>query len=155
MRTVADTPLNPLQFNLWQALQKLESVPVDIKREPLFRQGQRSRGIYMVEAGEVKLLLSSEAGTVEKLEIAGPGSVLGLSETVSGGEHKLTAEAGENARISHIDRESFLRSLSNDHELCLQIVHLLSENLHRLYYRCRSLAFSEGRSGRNGSREAN
>jgi CRP/FNR family transcriptional regulator, dissimilatory nitrate respiration regulator len=143
---VSNISVNPLGFNLWQALHQLECAPIEISHQPLFQRGQRSRGIYLVEAGEVKLLLSSKSGRAQKLEVAGPGTVLGLSETVSGGEHKLTAEASANARIFYIDRDSFLQSLSNDHQLCLQVVRLLSENLHLLYYCCRSLAFPDTRS---------
>jgi CRP-like cAMP-binding protein len=83
VRAVPDAFANPFRFDLWQALHKLKSVPVEIKSDPLFRRGQRSRGIYLVEAGEVKLLLCSESAGMQKLEVAGPGTVLGLSETDS------------------------------------------------------------------------
>ncbi len=94
----------------------------------------------MVEEGRVKLLLSPETVVAREFEIVGAGAVLGLAETLTGGEYCLTAEAAEDARISRIDRQSFLNQLHHDQQLCLQIVHLLSEDLHGLYHRFRRMA---------------
>jgi len=153
---VADYPSNPLQLDLWQALHGLRSVPVDAKGKPLFQRGQPSQGIYLVEEGEVKLLLSSGSNAEARpFEVAGPGAVLGLSETVSGGTYKLTAEAGDGARISYIERDAFLHFLHRDHQLCLQIVRLLSEDLHSLYYRCRCMTPGGGRSGKSADPRVN
>jgi len=146
--SVAESPLNPLQVDLWQALQGLKAARVEPRGEPLFRQGQPSRGIYLVEEGEVRLLLAPDSNAGQAFEVAGPGAVLGLSEAMSGGDYKLTAEAAAGARISYVDRNSFLQFLRKNHSVCLQIVRLLSEDLHSLYYRCRCIAQAGG-SGPN------
>ena len=99
----------------------------------------------MVEEGRVRLLLVPERPGSVSFEIAGPGSVLGLAETLSGADYKLTAEAPLGTRVTHIDRQRFLKRLSEDQHLCLQIVQLLSEDLHSLYHRVRTLAPLSGR----------
>jgi len=138
----------PLQLDLWQSLQNLKPVALEPKGGTLFRAGDPVAGIYLVEEGQVHLSLPPGPRRLQPkpaFEIAGPRSVLGLCETVTGGEYKLTAEVAEGARISHISRRAFLHFMRRDHQLCLQIVRLLSEDLHCLYYHFRCTAQSGSR----------
>ena len=152
---MADQPSNPLQLDLWQALQELGPARLEATDKPLFQRGQPANAIYLVEEGEVRLLLSSlSKGHEIDFEVASVGSVLGLSEAVSGGTYKLTAEAVRGARVSCIAREKLMNFLQRDHQRCLQIVRLLSEDLHSLYYRCRCLA-PAGRPGRRADLRVN
>ena len=151
---------NPLQPDFWQALRNLGPVPVEPNEKPLFRAGEPSAGLYLVEEGEVRLYLGLksrrlESKTTQPLEIAGPGSVLGMSETVTGGDYKLTAEPLPGARVSFIERTAFLNVLRQNHELCIHIVRMLSEDLHSLYYRCRCSASSASWSAKNPSAAPN
>ena len=112
----------------------------------LFRRGDACRGIYMVEEGRIRLLLAADGPSAVAFEIEGPGSVLGLAETMSGADYKLTAEVLSGTRVTHIDRQRLLNRLSEDRRLCLQIVQLLSEDLHSLYHRFRTLGLLSRRS---------
>lgn len=125
----------PFHLDLWLALHALEPSGVDCEQKTLFRRGEPCRGLYMVEEGCVRLHLFPQPGGALAFETVGTGAVLGLAETMTGGEHRLTAEAVEGARISHIDRNAFMDRLQKNHQLCLQIVLLLSEDLHGLYQR--------------------
>lgn len=141
---------NPLPPDVWQALHHIGPIPVESREKPLFLAGEPSAGLYMVEEGEVRLYLEQKSTRPESkpsqaLEIAGPGSVLGMSETMTGGDYKLTAETLPGARVSFIERTVFLNVLRQDHELCIHIVRMLSEDLHRLYYRCQCLVPSGSR----------
>ena len=120
-------------LDLWLALHRLGPTEVDCRQGTLFRQGESCQGVYLVEEGRVKLLLATETTKARELEIVGPGAVLGLAESLTGGVYRLTAEV-QNARISCIERDSFLHQLHQDQQLCLQIVPLLSEDLHSLYH---------------------
>jgi len=122
-------------LDLWLALHALGPCGVDCAQKTLFRRGEPCRGLYMVEEGSVRLHLSPQVSGAREFETVGTGAVLGLAETMTGGEYKLTAEAAEGARVSHIDRTSFMDRLQQNHQLCLQIVQLLSEDLHSLYHR--------------------
>jgi CRP-like cAMP-binding protein len=122
-------------LDLWLALHALGPSGVDCAQKTLFRRGEPCRGLYMVDEGSVKLFLSPPVNGIQEFETVGVGAVLGLAETMTGGEYKLTAEAVEGARISHIDRTSLMDRLQQNHQLCLQIVHLLSQDLHSLYHR--------------------
>jgi CRP-like cAMP-binding protein len=132
--------------DLWQALHELAPSAVDPSLKTLFLRGDACRGIYMVEEGRVRLLLAPERPSSVAFEIAGPGSVLGLAETLSGADYKLTAQAQLGTRLTYIDRQRFLIHLSEDQHFCLQIVQLLSEDLHSLYHRVRTLLPQSGRS---------
>jgi CRP-like cAMP-binding protein len=126
--------------DLWQALHGLGPCAIDSGPKTLFRRGEVCRGIFMVEKGEVNLLLSPEPKSAHTFEIVGCGSVLGLAETMSGADYKLTAEASAGTRVTHLDRQYLLDRLYKDQHLCLQIVQLLSEDLHSLYHRFRALS---------------
>lgn len=141
----------PSHLDLWLALQALGPSPVDCAQKTLFRCGEPCRGLYMVEEGSVSLRLSPQAGTGAAFETVGAGAVLGLAETMTGAEHKLTAEALEGARVSHIDRTSFMDRLQQNHQLCLQVVQLLSEDLHSLYHRFLAMVPASGPGSKSGS----
>ena len=145
----------PLRAELGQALRSLPWVPVESEAEPLFRCGEPPRGVYLVETGEVRLWLTAKSKPGRCFEIAGPGSVLGLSETMTGGDYKLTAEPGEGARVSYIERSVFLHCLRRDHQLCMHIVRLLSEDLHSLYCQSRVLVHGGSRNDMAASRRVN
>jgi CRP-like cAMP-binding protein len=123
----------------------MDPVPVEAGIGPLFRRGQPPKGIYLVLEGQVRLQIAPEAKPGEVWETAGPGTVLGLAETMGGGDYKLTAEPAPGARIGFIDRHDLLKCLHRDQQLCMQIVRLLSEDLRGLYFRFRCLAESTSR----------
>lgn len=131
------------QLNLWQALHNLAPVAVESAGRPLFRSGEPPQGIYLVEEGRVRLCISSQPRPEQVFEVAGAGSVLGLSESVSGEDYKLTAEAEAGARVSYIERGVLLHCLRNDKCLCMEIVRFLSEDLHSLYYQFRRIGHAK------------
>jgi CRP-like cAMP-binding protein len=111
----------------------------------LFQQGSAAKGVYLVVSGEVRLLLPTGPGQKQLLEIAGPGAVLGLSESMNGEKYRITAEAGDRTTAVFIPRQEFLAFLSERGDLCMQIVRLLSEDLHALYHKFRSISAHPGR----------
>lgn len=136
---MAERYLVPPQVDLWQALHRLAPTAVMINRMPLFRSGEPARRVFLVEAGRVSLHVSAQPDARQPFEIAPAGSVLGLSECMTGEDYKLTAQPGPGSKISYIDREVLLVRLRRDQKVCLQVVHFLSESLHNLYYQLRQL----------------
>jgi CRP-like cAMP-binding protein len=111
----------------------------------LFQQGSAAKGVYMVECGEVRLLLEAGGCPKQLLEVAGPGSVLGLSESMRGGNYRVTAEAGYPTTVVFIPRHEFLAFLRVHGDFCMQVVGLLSEELNGLYHKFRSISAHPGR----------
>jgi CRP-like cAMP-binding protein len=77
--------------------------------------------------------------------------VLGRSEAISGYLCKLTARAAERTRVAYVSRENLLEFLRQHQAFCMQIVRLLSEDLHLLYgkYRYESNLASRLRKGKS------
>ena len=137
-----------LSPDLYQALHGIKSVKVYSKGATLFRRGMPVTGTYVVDSGRVRILLPTLQGRPQLLEIAGPGTILGLSETMSGDDYRVTAQADDHVTVSFIARESFLEFLRLNCEYCMQIVRLLSEDLHGLYHKFRSISARPGRPRR-------
>lgn len=134
-----------LSPDLWQALHGIKSVRVYPKGTTLFRQGSAVDGVYVVESGQVRVLLPAGQDHPQLLEVVGPGAILGLSESMSGDSHRVTAEAGDHTTVGFIPRQSFVEFLREHCDFCMQIVRLLSEDLHGLYHKFRSISAHPGR----------
>jgi CRP/FNR family transcriptional regulator, cyclic AMP receptor protein len=111
----------------------------------LFREGQSARGIFVLCDGRAKLSVCSESGKHLVLRIAGPGEVLGLSAALAGSPHEITAELLDDAQVAIVKRKDLLRFLHEHREACLQVVNLLSQDLHIAYDRVRSLGLGRSR----------
>jgi CRP-like cAMP-binding protein len=141
------TPPTPGQLSseLLQALDGIKSVRVFPKGAALFQRGSPAAGVYVVESGEVCILLPTGQRQKQLLETVGPGTVLGLSETMSGEKCRITAEAGAETTVAFIPRAEFLEFLRERADFCMQVVRLLSEDLHALYHKFRSISAHPGR----------
>jgi len=98
----------------------------------------------VVESGEVRILLPTGQNQ-QLLEVAGPGTLLGLSESMSGDNYRVTAEASDHTTVAFISRESFVSFLQGHGDFCMAVVRLLSEDLHGLYQKFRSISAHPGR----------
>lgn len=136
-----------LSPDLWQALHGMKSVRVYPKGAMLFQQGGPVNGVYLVESGQVRILLPmpAEQSRHQLLEIAGPGAILGLSEAMSGDSYRVTAEAEGHTTVAFIPRGNFLKFLRDHCEFSMQVVRLLSEDLHALYHKFRNISAHPGR----------
>ncbi len=134
-----------LSPDLLQALHGIKSVRLFSEGATLFRQGSAATGVYVVESGEVRVLLETGQSQKQLLEVAGPGTILGLSESMTGEEYQITAEADDEATAAFIPREQFLKFLREHCDFCMQVVRLLSEDLHGLYQKFRSISAHPGR----------
>jgi len=124
--------------DLWHALETIKSSRHYEPHEFLYRDGEPCAGIYLVEAGEINLLLQGREKRYKAFETVRAGAVLGLCEAMSGSPHKLTAEAAGPVEVAYIERMALMKYLAKHCEVCMQIVALLSEDLHGLYRRCRT-----------------
>ena len=137
-----------LSPDLWEALHGIKSLRIYPKGARLFQQGTAVNGVFVIESGEVRVLLPTAQNRLQLLEIAGPGTILGLSESMSGEQYRVTAEAGDHTTVAFIPRESFVDFLRERGDFCMQVVRLLSEDLHGLYHKFRSISAHPGRPRR-------
>ena len=109
------------------------------KGAKLFQQGVVATGVDLVESGEARVLLPTGQSQKQLLEDVGPGTMLGLSESMSGERYRITAEAGEPTTAAFVPRERFLEFLREPGDFCMEVVWLLSADLHALYHKFRSI----------------
>jgi len=134
-----------LSPELLQALRGIKSVRLFAKDDTLFQQGSVGTGVYLVLSGEVRILLATGQSEKQLLEVVGPGSLLGLGESMTGEKYRITAEAGERTTVAFIPRKEFLALLREHGDFCMQVVRSLSEDLHGLYHKFRSISAHPGR----------
>jgi CRP-like cAMP-binding protein len=142
---LSSDPPGKLSSDLLRALHEIRAVQLFSKGATLFHQGSAVTGVYLVEAGEARVWLTTGHNQKQLLEIAGRGTMLGLSETVSGERYRTTAEAGDRTRATFLPREVFLTFLGEHGDFCMQVVRILSEDLHGLYYKFRNISAHPGR----------
>jgi CRP/FNR family transcriptional regulator len=134
---------------LLQALDKIKTASqVTPTGATLFHQGSAAKDVYLVESGQFSILFSTSQGQRQLLEVVGPGSFLGLSEIVGGANHRASALASSGAAASSIPREKLLNLLRGNTAFCMEVVRLLSEELHGLYYKFRNISAHPGRPRR-------
>ena len=131
-----------------QALRPLMTQLAFPKHARLYRYGATAEGLYLVEAGAVRVLVPGSDNQSQLLEVAGEGVILGLSETLSSETYRATVEADEPVTASFLARKDFLTLLNGNHEFSMEVVRLLSESLHGLYHRFRSVSAHPGRPRR-------
>jgi len=115
----------------------------------LFREGQAAQQIFIVDQGRVRLSVSAESGKSMTLRIAQSGEILGLSAALAGTPHEMTAELLEDAEVATIQRKDLLCFLHEHRDACLQVVNLLSQDLHMAYDRVRCIGLTRSRRPRS------
>jgi CRP/FNR family transcriptional regulator len=148
-RVFCDLPAEALA-----AFEAIKSVTLLPRGEILFHEGRPPKGIFVLCEGRAKLSVCSETGKRLMLRVAGPGEVLGLSATMSGKPYEITAELLDNARVAFVKRKELLRFLRDYREACMQVVHVLSQDLHVAFDRVRSVGLARTRRPRIAVRTA-
>jgi CRP/FNR family transcriptional regulator, cyclic AMP receptor protein len=142
-RLFCDLPADALE-----AFNRIKSVNAYTRGSVLFRESTPARGIFLLCEGRARLSVCSESGKRLTLRIVGPGEALGLSAALSGTPYELTAEILEDSQVATVNRRDLLHFLHEHREACLQVVHLLSEDLHVAYDRVRSVGLGRTRRPR-------
>jgi CRP/FNR family cyclic AMP-dependent transcriptional regulator len=100
--------LSPDQMKDFDAMKHVAAYPADAI---LIMEQQRSRGIYILCEGQVKLSFSSSAGKTLVLRIAKPGEVLGLLSVLSGNPYEVTAETLRPCQVAFVSSNDFQQIL--------------------------------------------
>jgi CRP/FNR family transcriptional regulator len=123
-----------------KAFDEIKSTAAYPRGTVLFAEGRAVRGIYMLCDGRAKLSICSETGRRLTLRVAGPGEVLGLGATLSNTPYEVTAELLDNSQVVFVRRRELLKFLRENRTVCLEIVRMLSQDLHGAYERVRAIA---------------
>ena len=142
-RFFCDMPAESLKC--FDAIKSLASYP---RSTVLFAEGRPVRGIYILCDGRAKLSICSDTGKRLTLRVAGPGEVLGLGATLSNTPYEITAELLDNSQVVFVRRKDLLKFLREHREVCMEVVRMLSQDLHGAYERVRTLGMMRTRRPR-------
>jgi len=78
----------------------------------LYRQGEKSAGLFILCQGRVKLSKISSQGKTAILGICGPGGLLGASEVLANCPYTATAQVQEESVLAYVPSERFLRMMA-------------------------------------------
>ena len=108
----------------------------------LFVEGQTCRGVYILCKGRVKLSITSSDGQTLILKVAQPGEVLGLNATVSAIPHDTSAETGQPCQLNFVQRDDFLKFLTQHGDACMHAAIQMSRECQQAYQQLRSFTMS-------------
>lgn len=99
-----------------EARARLDGLGMDatyMRGSRLFVEGERSKCVFFLTNGRIKLVVNSREGKSMILRIAEAGQVLGLSAALSGSEHEVTAEPIEPCQVRAIPTPEFVAFLED------------------------------------------
>jgi len=143
-RIFCDMPAESLQ--VFDAIKTTGSFP---RNTVLFSEGKPARGIFVLCDGRAKLSICAENGRRLSLRIAGPGEILGLGAALSNTPYEITAELLDASQVVFIRRKELVKFLKDHPDVCMQVVRMLSQDLHGAYERVRSIGMVHTRRPRS------
>lgn len=97
--------------------------------EYIFFEGDPARRLYVVQAGEVKLIKHSESGQDVILQVFGPGEVFGGIAFLVGERYPASVQAQTDAKVLSIAGDHFRYIVNRYPEVALTIIRVLASRL--------------------------
>ena len=91
-------------------------------QEPIFFQGDPSHSVYVVVAGKVKIVKSSETGQSIMLELILPGEVFGALAVFDGKPYPATAQAMGKTCVARLNRNDVSTLISKHPEVASRTI---------------------------------
>ncbi len=135
----SDHPFCDMSTDALRDFDAIKSIACYPKRTMLFAEGRPVRGIYILCDGRAKLSIGAENGKRLTLRVAGPGEVLGLGAVMSNTPYEVTAEVLDDSQVVFVRRRELVKFLREHRSICLQVVYMLSQDLHGAYERVRNI----------------
>ena len=101
------------------------------KGEALFIEGNACAGIFFVKSGWIKMYRTSASGTVQSLEVLGPGETCTCNPGARNWTCALTGQALMRCTVWFLAREDYVRLIQSNPRLSHLLNHLFAERLQR------------------------
>jgi len=115
-----------------QSLAQAARVQSVIRHETIVNRGDRPDGMYLVMAGEIKLLLVSAAGAERIVRLVRAGETFCEEAMLSGTEYVLAARANRNSQVVYIPRAAIQTVMARHTAFAEMLIKLLSRRMHEL-----------------------
>ncbi|MDP1853549.1 MAG: cyclic nucleotide-binding domain-containing protein, partial [Candidatus Omnitrophota bacterium] len=120
-------------------LEKLAKVIKEVslkKGEFLFKEGEDTKGIYMIRSGKIEINKVTPDGWKQTLAVLSTGSFFGELSIIEKRKHEANAVAIENTELLKLPKEEFEKLEKEDVVLASQIlkklVFVMTKNLRRM-----------------------
>ncbi|WP_312473564.1 Crp/Fnr family transcriptional regulator [Neobacillus sp.] len=114
-----------------QLLQKVTRSNQFFKGEYIFRVGEQSEKLFVVNEGLIKLTKMSVEGKEQIVRLLFPGDFFGLFSILKNEKHYINAEAiGFPTVICSIDKKDFLQTMENNAELAYRFLLAVNDRLY-------------------------
>lgn len=110
------------------------------KGQILFNEGSYPFGVFCINNGKIKLSHSGDDGKEQIIRLLKAGDVLGYRALLSGDRYSASAVALEDTQVCFIPKDLFVNVLKLDPSLALEMMKLLSDELHRAEIKMTNLA---------------
>jgi CRP/FNR family transcriptional regulator len=102
------------------------------KKAPVFREGERADGFFVVEEGRVKVFKLSPDGKEQVLHLLGPGQSFAEATIFEGGTYPAHAEAISGCSLIFLPKRPFIELLEKNPRIALRMMASLSRWLKRM-----------------------
>jgi len=113
------------------------------KNELIFSEGDAGHGFYIVVEGQVKVYKLSLEGKEQILHMFGPGEPFGEVPVFSGDVFPASAEAVQPGKVLYFPRDRFIRLISTDPTMALNMLAVLSKRLRQFTVQIENLSLKE------------
>jgi CRP/FNR family cyclic AMP-dependent transcriptional regulator len=110
--------------------------------EIVFGEGEPCSGLYVVEAGHVRIFKSSANGREQVLSIDGPGSSIAELPVFDGGNYPASAAAVDDATLLFVSKQDFQALCLAHPQVALKVLRVVGARLRRLVGIIEELSFT-------------
>jgi CRP/FNR family cyclic AMP-dependent transcriptional regulator len=110
--------------------------------ESVFGEGEPCIGLYVVEAGHVRIFKSSPGGREHVLSIDGPGSSVAELPVFDGGSYPASVAAVDDATLLFVSKQDFQALCVAHPQVALKVLRVVGARLRRLVGIIEELSFT-------------
>lgn len=141
---IAEVPLfNGLPEDQLDKLSAIAIPKTVEKGSVIFSDGEAANGFYVVAGGSVKIYKMSMEGKEKILHIFGPAEPFGEVPVFAGTRFPANALAVTKSRLLFFPREAFVRLITDNPSLCLNMLAVLSVRLRQFAGQIENLSLKE------------
>jgi CRP/FNR family transcriptional regulator len=109
----------------------------------LFTTGEECRGLYMIQAGRVRIYRTDPAGHEQVLHIEGPGRTVAELPLFDGGAYPASAVTIEDSTLVFLPRQAFEYLYRTQPDIAQAVIRALGRRLRHLVHLTETLAFRD------------
>lgn len=114
--------------------------------EIVFSEGEPCAGLFVVEAGALRIFKSSPSGREQVLSVEGPGSSVAELPVFDGGNYPASTSAAAKTRVLFVSKQDFYSLCLVHPKVALKVLKVVGARLRRLVGIIEELSFTTVRS---------